>query len=205
MLAQARLATGLAIVTEVLDPRDVEAVGEVADMFQIGARNMSNSALLREVGLTRKPVLLKRGFAATLRELVLAAEYVLTGGNSMVVLCERGIRGFDPSTRNVLDVGGIAWLKQHTHLPVIVDPSHAAGRSDLVRALARAGLAAGADGLMVEVHSSPGEAHSDGEQAISPAEFALVASDAAALAALDGRRLVVPTLVRTAPVQGGAL
>jgi 3-deoxy-7-phosphoheptulonate synthase len=142
---------------------------------------------------------LKRGFAATLRELLLAAEYVLAGGNESVLLCERGIRGFDPNTRNVLDVGGVAWLKQHTHLPVIVDPSHAAGRADLVRPLARAGLAAGADGLIVEVHSTPAEASSDGAQAIAPEAFAQVAEDARALAALDGRRLVAPALARSAP------
>lgn len=191
-LARARLETGLAIVTEVMDTRDVETVGEVADMFQVGARNMANYPLLTELGRQRKPVLLKRGFAATLRELLLAAEYVLAGGNERVVLCERGIRGFDPSTRNVLDVGGVAWLKHTTHLPVIVDPSHAAGRGDLVPALARSGLAAGADGVMCEVHPRPAEAHSDAEQAISPATFAALARDAAALLAIDGRRLVQP-------------
>jgi 3-deoxy-7-phosphoheptulonate synthase len=137
-------------------------------------------------------VLLKRGFAATLREFLLAAEFVLAGGNEDVVLCERGIRGFDPTTRNVLDVGAVAWLKQHTHLPVIVDPSHAAGRADLVRALARAGLAAGADGLMCEVHPSPTEVHSDGAQAIGLEDFSAIAADARALAALDGRSVVLP-------------
>jgi 3-deoxy-7-phosphoheptulonate synthase len=138
-------------------------------------------------------VLLKRGFMATLREFVLAAEYILSGGNTQVVLCERGVRGFDANTRNLLDVGGVAWLKRHTHLPVIVDPSHAAGRGDLVRPLARAGLAAGADGLIVEVHPNPSEVHSDGNQAISPQEFERLALDARALVALDGRQLIVGT------------
>ncbi len=190
ILERVRREVGLPIVTEALDPRDVEAVGAVADMFQVGSRNMSNQPLLCELGRQRKPVLLKRGFAATLREFLMAAEFVLSGGNGAVVLCERGIRGFDPSTRNVLDVGGVAWLKLHTHLPVIVDPSHAAGRSDLVRALSRAGLAAGADGLMCEVHTSPHEARSDGAQAIGLAEFSAIVADARALAALDGRTLV---------------
>lgn len=191
ILERVRIETGLAIVTEVLDPRDVEAVADAADMFQIGSRNMFNAPLLIEVGRTKKPVLLKRGFMATLREFVLAAEYILSGGNTQVVLCERGVRGFDSNTRNLLDVGGVAFLKRHTHLPVIVDPSHAAGRGDLVRPLARAGLAAGADGLIVEVHPNPSEVHSDGNQAISPLEFERLAQDARALVALDGRQLVV--------------
>ncbi|MCY3003765.1 MAG: 3-deoxy-7-phosphoheptulonate synthase [Planctomycetota bacterium] len=188
-LARARLETGLCVVTEVLDPRDVAAVAEVADLLQIGSRNMANSPLLQEVGRQRKPVLLKRGFSATLREFCLAAEYVLAEGNPNVILCERGIRGFDPSTRNVLDVGAVAALKRLTHLPVIVDPSHAAGRADLVRALARAGIAAGADGVMVDVHTAPAEAHCDGHQAISLEEFARIVSDVRALAALDGRQV----------------
>jgi 3-deoxy-7-phosphoheptulonate synthase len=195
-LAQAKLVTGLAVVTEVLDPRDIESVGEVADVFQVGSRNMANSALLAELGRARKPVLIKRGFAATLREFALAAEYVLAGGNAQVILCERGIRGFDPSTRNVLDVGGVAWLKRATHLPVIVDPSHACGDPELVRSLARAGLAAGADGAMCDVNPAPFEAHCDGHQAISFDEFARIASDARAIAGLDQRRLV--TYRRTA-------
>jgi 3-deoxy-7-phosphoheptulonate synthase len=190
LLAQAKLETGLAVVTEVLDPRDVGAIVDVADMIQIGSRNMANSALLQEVGRTHKPVLLKRGFAATLREFLLAAEYVLAAGNDQIVLCERGIRGFDPSTRNVLDVGAVAALQRMTHLPVIVDPSHASGRADLVRALARAGLAAGADGVMCDVHTAPEEAHCDSHQAIGLEEFGRIATDARALAALDQRKLV---------------
>lgn len=199
MLAQVRLETGLGVVTEVLDPRDVEKVGEVADMFQIGARSMTNSPLLIEVGKTRKPVLLKRSFGATVREFLMAAEFILAQGNTQIVLCERGIRSFDPTTRNVLDVGAVAHLKRATHLPVIVDPSHAAGRADLVRALARAGLAAGADGLIIEVHTAPEEVHSDGAQAISPDVFGQVRADAIAIAALDKRQLV--TLAR-APASG---
>lgn len=192
LLAKVKSEVGIGIVTEVLDPRDVEKVGAVADMFQIGARSMSNAPLLIEVGKYGKPVLLKRGIAATLREFVLAAEFVLAQGNEQVVLCERGVRGFDPTTRNLLDVGAVAHLKRATHLPVIVDPSHAAGRSDLVRPLARAGIAAGADGLIVEVHPDPSEVHSDGSQAVLPATFGEIAADAAAIAALDHRRVVLP-------------
>ena len=170
-------------------------------MFQIGARNMTNTPLLHEVGKAGKPVLLKRGFAATVRELLLAAECVRAEGNDQVVLCERGIRSFDTTTRNVLDVGAVAHLKRATHLPVIVDPSHAAGRGDLVRPLARAGLAAGADGLIVEVHPAPDEAHSDGAQAISAEEFSRIAEDARILAGLDGRRLVLPEAPSAAPAR----
>jgi 3-deoxy-7-phosphoheptulonate synthase len=198
MLAAARAETGIGIVTEVLDPRDVEKVGEVADMFQIGARSMSNAPLLVEVGRTRKPVLLKRGIAASVRVFLLAAEFVLAQGNTQIVLCERGVRGFDTTTRNLLDVGAVAHMKLATHLPVIVDPSHAAGRSDIVRALARAGLAAGADGLIVEVHHDPSEAHSDGSQAVLPPQFGAIVEDAVAIAALDGRRVVTPQLARAA-------
>jgi 3-deoxy-7-phosphoheptulonate synthase len=187
MLARAKAETGLAIVTEVLDPRDIPVVSEVADILQVGSRNMSNQALLTELGRTRRPVLLKRGFAATLREFLLAAEYILAGGNTQVILCERGIRGFDPSTRNVFDVGAVAVLKRQTHLPVIVDPSHSAGRPDIVRALARAGVVAGADGVMCDVNPWPAEAHCDGHQAISFEEFAAIAADTRTLARLDGR------------------
>ena len=192
LLARVKAETGIGIVTEVLDPRDVARVGEVADVFQIGARSMANAPLLVEVGHYGKPVLLKRAFGARVRELLLAAEYVLAEGNQQVILCERGIRGFDTVTRNVLDVGAVAYLKRTTHLPVVVDPSHAAGRSDLVRALARAGVAAGADGLLVEVHTEPAEVHSDGAQAVSPELFGAIARDVAAIAAIDGRRLVLP-------------
>jgi 3-deoxy-7-phosphoheptulonate synthase len=190
-LRRVRAEVGLPIVTEVLDPRDVETVAGVADVLQIGARSMANYGLLAEAARTHKTVLLKRGPAATVREFMLAAEHVLARGDERVILCERGVRGFDPVTRNVLDVGTIAHLKRVTHLPVIVDPSHAAGRAELVLPLARAGLAAGADGLIVEVHTQPGETHSDGAQAVSPADFAELARAAAALVRLDGRRLVL--------------
>jgi 3-deoxy-7-phosphoheptulonate synthase len=188
-LAAARRASGLGIVTEVLDPRDVDVVAAVADVLQVGSRNMHNGALLAEVAKAGRPVLLKRGMAATARELLQAAEYLLAGGARDVLLCERGVRGFDRATRNVLDVGAVAWLKRASHLPVIVDPSHAAGRSELVAPLARAGLAAGADGLIVEVHPAPHEARSDGAQAIRPPEFAALAEAARALLALEGRQL----------------
>ncbi len=194
LLARVRAETGIGIVTEVLDPRDVEAVGAVTDMFQIGARSMQNAPLLVEVGKYGKPVLLKRAFSATIRELLLAAEFVLAQGNTRVILCERGVRGFDPTTRNLLDVGAVAHLKRATHLPVIVDPSHAAGRSDLVRPLARAGIAAGADGLIVEVHPDPSEVHSDGSQAVLPETFGQIAADTRAIAAIDARRLIEPSL-----------
>lgn len=188
MLAQVRAEVGIGVVTEVMDPREVEVACEVADMIQIGARSMSCSPLLLEVGQAGKPVLLKRGFGATVREFLLAAEYLLSTGNEDIVLCERGVRGFDSGvTRNLLDVGAVAHLKRATQLPVIVDPSHAAGRADLVRPLARAGIVAGADGLIVEVHPRPAEAHSDGAQAISIDELAQVATDMRALLDLDGR------------------
>jgi 3-deoxy-7-phosphoheptulonate synthase len=192
MLQRVSEETGLGVVTEVLDPRDVEAVAEAVDMIQVGARSMTNFPLLREVGRTDKPVLLKRHFAATVSEFLSAAEYILSQGNERVVLCERGVRGFDSISRNLLDVGAVAHLKAITHLPVIVDPSHAAGRPELVRPLARAGLAAGADGVVVEVHPAPYEVRSDGGQALDPADFDLLARDARALAAMDGRKLVTP-------------
>ncbi len=192
LLARAREETGLAVVTEVLDPRDVEEVGAVADAFQIGSRSMGNAALLSEVGRTKTPVLLKRGMAATVREFLLAAEYVLSAGNPNVVLCERGVRSFDSVTRNLLDVGAIAHMRSATHLPIIADPSHAAGRSDLVAPLARAGIAAGACGILVEVHPAPHEARSDGAQAISPRELHALADEVRALADLTGRRLAEP-------------
>jgi 3-deoxy-7-phosphoheptulonate synthase len=201
-LARVSAAVGLPAVTEVLDPRDVEAVAAVADVLQIGARSMANYGLLAEVARTGRVVLLKRGASATVREFLLAAEHVLARGNPRVILCERGVRGFDQVTRHVLDVGTIAYLKRVTHLPVIVDPSHAAGRADLVLPLSKAGLAAGADGLMVEVHTQPNEARSDGAQAVSPADFAEIARAAAALVRLDGRRLVLGKETREPAASG---
>ena len=186
-LSEARAATGLPIVTEVLDPRDVEHVAQHADLMQIGARNMQNYPLLAEIGRTGRPVLLKRGFSATLEELLMAAEHIMAHGNAHVVLCERGIRTFEPSTRNTLDISAIPMLKARTHLPVIVDPSHAGGRADLVAPLAFAAIAAGADGLMIEVHPDPACAQSDGEQSLDPAAFAELMVRCAAFAAAAGR------------------
>ncbi len=193
MLGAVREVTQLGIITEVLDPRDVDAVAQIADVVQVGARSMANYALLKELGQIDRPVLLKRGFGATVSEFLGAAEYILSGGNGQVILCERGVRGFDSVTRNLLDVGAIAHLKGATHLPVVADPSHAAGRSDLVRALGRAGLVVGADGLMIEVHPAPAEVHSDGSQAIGLGEFEALVGDAKALCDLDGRTLIAGT------------
>jgi 3-deoxy-7-phosphoheptulonate synthase len=167
LLAEARAATGLPVVTEVLDTRHVELVAAHADVLQIGARNMQNFALLAEVGCTRTAVLLKRGQSASVSELLFAAEHVMSRGNPNVILCERGIRTFETATRNTLDVSAVPVLKAETHLPVIVDPSHAGGRAALVTPLALAAVAAGADGLIVEVHPNPTVARSDGEQSLT--------------------------------------
>ncbi len=167
MLAEVRSSTGIPVVSEVMDTRQVELVAEHVDMLQVGARNMQNFALLAEVGRTQRPVLLKRGMSATVAELLMAAEYIMAQGNHDVVLCERGIRTFEPSTRNTLDIAAIPVLKRETHLPVIVDPSHAGGRADLVAPLALAAVAAGADGLIVEVHPKPDRALSDGDQSLT--------------------------------------
>ena len=189
ILEEARDETGLPLVTELMDPRHVEAVVETADVIQIGARNMQNFILLSEVGKAGKPVLLKRGPSATVEELLMAAEYVVKEGNARVILCERGIRTFERSTRYTLDIGAIPVLKQETHLPVIVDPSHAAGRRDLVPALARAAVAAGADGIIVEVHPAPDEALCDGPQLIPTAEFAAFAEEIRSLVTLMGKEI----------------
>ena len=180
---------GLAVVTEVLDPRDVKAVAAHADMLQIGARNMQNFALLREAGESGLPVLLKRGIAATVEEWLMAAEYVLVAGNPHVVLCERGIRSFDSATRNLLDLSVVPLLAEITHLPVIVDPSHGTGIARLVEPMALAGIAAGADGLLVEVHPDPPNAASDGPQSLTPQEFATMVARLRGVAAAVGRSL----------------
>jgi 3-deoxy-7-phosphoheptulonate synthase len=180
-LAAAREETGLPVVTEVLDTRDVEVVERFADVLQVGSRNMHNFALLQEVGRTRKPVLLKRGMSATVDELLTSAEYVLSGGNPDVILCERGIRTFEHGTRNTLDLTAVPFLRERTHLPVAVDPSHATGRRSLVPALTRAAAAVGADAVMVEVHVRPQEARCDAKQAILPAELAAIVRDVAAI------------------------
>jgi 3-deoxy-7-phosphoheptulonate synthase len=187
ILAEAREQTGLPIVTELLDPRDVEEVAAVADIIQIGARNMHNFNLLAEVGRVPKPVLLKRAPSATVEELLMAAEYVAKEGNERVLLCERGIKTFERSTRFTLDLSAVPVLKRETHLPVLVDPSHAAGRSDLVLPLARAAIAAGADGVMIEVHPQPEDALCDGPQQIRVGEFARFADEIRTLVALMGK------------------
>ena len=170
ILAECREQTGLPIVTEVLDARDVELVAEWADCLQIGTRNMQNFGLLREVGQTKKPVMLKRGLSATVEEWLMAAEYVAQRGNSEIILCERGIRTFETATRNTLDLGGMVVAQEESHLPVIVDPSHAMGARELVAPMALAALAAGADAVMVDVHADPENALCDGPQALTPAK-----------------------------------
>lgn len=182
LLVKAGSSFGLPVVTEVLSEAEVELAAAHVDMLQIGARNMQNYALLKKVGAQGKPVLLKRGFAATIEELLLSAEYILASGNGQVVLCERGIRTFGSATRFTLDLGAVPLLRELTHLPVIVDPSHAAGRWNLVGPLAKAALAAGAQGVMVEVHSRPQEALSDGPQALKPERFKSLAAQLTALA-----------------------
>lgn len=203
LLAEARAATGLPVVTEILDPRDVELVARHADVFQIGARNMQNYALLAEVGRAAKPVLLKRGFAATIAELLMAAEHIMSKGNANVILCERGIRTFETKTRNTLDVSAVPVLKAETHLPVIVDPSHAGGRADLVAPLAFAAIAAGADGLMIEVHPNPAAALSDGQQSLPISAFMDLMIRLAPFAVAAGRDLSMPDTAEDSPVDIG--
>ncbi len=182
ILAEARQETGLPVVTEVLDTQHVEVVAEYADVLQIGTRNAQNFALLEAVSAVRKPVLLKRGMSSTIQEFLMAAEYVVKGGNYQVILCERGIRTFEPMTRNTLDLGSIPLIKRLTHLPIVVDPSHATGDSLLVRPMARAALAAGADGIMVDVHPDPDNALCDGPQSLKPDEFAELMAQLRAMA-----------------------
>jgi 3-deoxy-7-phosphoheptulonate synthase len=177
----------LPVVTEVMDPRQVELVNRYADMLQIGARNMQNFDLLREVGKTRKPVLLKRAMSATVKDLLMSAEYILAEGNANLVLCERGVRSFEDSTRNTLDLSAVPNVKGQSHLPIIVDPSHATGRPDLIPALARAAIAAGADGVHVEVHTCPEKALSDGPQALLPEQYAALMDDIRELARVMGK------------------
>lgn len=175
ILAEAREETGLPVVTELMDPRHLEAVAEYADIIQIGARNMQNFYLLSAVGEVDRPVLLKRGLSATIDELLMAAEYIVKEGNTNVILCERGIRTFETATRNTLDLSAVPIIKQRSHLPVIVDPSHATGKVDLVEPLSLAALAAGADGLLIESHPAPEAALCDGGQSLNPREFARTA------------------------------
>jgi len=186
-MAEAREVTGMPIVTEVLDTRDLAMICEYTDILQIGSRNMQNFALLREVGLANKPVLLKRGLSATIEEWMMAAEYILAGGNHQVILCERGIRTFETHTRNTLDISAIPAAKELSHLPVIVDPSHATGKWEMVNPLAKAAVAAGADGLLIEVHPNPEEALCDGAQSLTPKNFANLIEELRPVAQAVGR------------------
>lgn len=189
MLSQIKALTGLPVVTEVMDARDIDRIGEVADMFQIGSRNMQNYTLLTEVGKTKHPVLLKRGLASTLEEWIYAAEYIMAEGNDQVVLCERGIRTFETYTRNTVDITAIPALKELTHLPVFLDPSHGTGKWSLVSPVALAGVAAGADGLMIEVHPQPELALSDGDQSLNFEHFAELMEKVRPVATAVGREL----------------
>jgi 3-deoxy-7-phosphoheptulonate synthase len=188
-LAQARKVTGLLIITEVLDPRDLELVARYTDVLQIGARNMQNFKLLTEVGKLKMPVMLKRGLSATIQEFLLSAEYIAAEGNRNIILCERGIRTYETETRNTLDISAVPVLKQLSHLPVFIDPSHGTGRWDLVAPMALAGIAAGADGLLIEVHPNPETALSDGPQSLKPKKFAALMSDLKKVAAAVGREI----------------
>jgi 3-deoxy-7-phosphoheptulonate synthase len=187
LLREARDAFNLPVVTEVMSPQDVPLIAQYADILQVGARNMQNFALLSAVGTLQKPVLLKRGMMSTVEELLMAAEYILSHGNSQVMLCERGIRTFEPSTRNTFDINAIPVLKSLTHLPVIADPSHGTGKWELVTPVARAAMAAGADGLIVEVHPNPAQALSDGAQSLKPDRFAAMMADVRRVAQAIGR------------------
>jgi 3-deoxy-7-phosphoheptulonate synthase len=189
ILAEARAQTGLPIVTEVLDPRDVALVEQFADVLQIGARNMQNFNLLKELSKTRKPVMLKRGLSATIEEWLLAAEYLYAGGNHDVILCERGIRTFETATRNTLDLNAVPLVKSLTHLPIVVDPSHGTGKWDLVTPMARAGVAAGADAVMIEVHPRPGDALKDGFESLTFDNFANLMDQVRPVARAVGRPL----------------
>ena len=199
LLAEARAATGLAVVTEAVDAESVAVVEEHADMIQIGARNMQNYSLLRRVGRLGKPVLLKRGMGATITELLLAAEYLLSEGNEDVALCERGVRGFDPETPSVFGLNAVPLLQSLTHLPVVADPSHGTGVRAHVAPMARAAVAAGADGLLVEVHANPSEARSDGAQSIYPGQLRELMAECEAIARAVGRSLAAPVSVAAAP------
>jgi 3-deoxy-7-phosphoheptulonate synthase len=188
-LAEARRATGMPIITEVMDTKDLELVCAYADCLQVGARNMQNFSLLREVGRTNLPVMLKRGMAATIKDLLMSAEYILNEGNFNVLLCERGIRTFENMTRNTLDLNAVPVLKSETHLPVVVDPTHGIGVREFVPAMALAAVAAGADSIMVEVHNAPEQAKSDGEQALLPADFEDLVARVRSVAVAVGREL----------------
>jgi 3-deoxy-7-phosphoheptulonate synthase len=189
MIRQVANEVGLLVVTEVMDTRQVDDVAEYSDMLQIGARNMQNFDLLREVGISKKPALLKRGLSATIKEWLLSAEYILSNGNFKVVLCERGIRTFETATRNTTDINAIPVIKELSHLPIILDPSHATGKWEFVAPVAKAGVAVGADGLMLEVHCNPEEALSDGEQSLKPVKFEKLMQELKPIAHAVGREI----------------
>jgi 3-deoxy-7-phosphoheptulonate synthase len=196
LLRLAKAETGLLIVTEAMDPEGADQVAEVADIIQIGARNMQNYSLLKRAGKLQKPVLLKRGLSATIQELLLSAEYILAEGNPNVILCERGVRGFDPATRNIFDLSAIPVVHGLSHLPIIADPSHGTGHREMVIPMARAAVAAGADGLLVEVHPNPDRALSDGAQSLYPDQFARLMKETRIIAEAIGRRVAVAAGVR---------
>jgi 3-deoxy-7-phosphoheptulonate synthase len=193
LLARAGKETGLPVVTEAMDAEGAELVAEVAACIQIGARNMQNYSLLKTVGRMKKPVMLKRGMAATINDLLLSAEYILAEGNQNVILCERGVRSFDPAARNMLDLTAIPIVHRLSHLPIIADPSHGTGLRDKVIPMARAAVAAGADGVLIEVHPEPDRALSDGAQSLYPDQFTQLVSELRAVAAAIGRSIPTPT------------
>jgi len=196
LLARAREETGLLIVTEAMDGEEMDFVAETADIIQLGARNMQNYSLLKRAGRSGKPILLKRGLSATIQELLLSAEYILAEGNPNVILCERGVRGFDPATRNILDLSAIAVVHGLSHLPILADPSHGTGHRDMVIPMARAAVAAGADGLLVEVHPTPDRALSDGAQSLYPEQFDRMMKEIRLIAEAIGRRVAEPVGIR---------
>jgi 3-deoxy-7-phosphoheptulonate synthase len=196
LLREGANAHDLKLVTEVMDASQIDVIGKYADIYQVGARNMQNFTLLRELGRTRKPILLKRGIAATMEEWLLSAEYILAGGNTDVILCERGIRTFETATRNTFDISAIPVVKKLSHLPVVADPSHGAGRRDMVAQLARAAVAAGADGLIIEVHNDPDRALSDGAQSMFPAQFERLMAELRIIAPAIGRSICLEPVAR---------
>jgi 3-deoxy-7-phosphoheptulonate synthase len=196
MMHDACKAENMALITEVMDANQIELIGRYADIYQVGARNMQNFTLLRELGNVRKPVLLKRGLAATIEEWLMSAEYILAGGNTDVILCERGIRTFETATRNTFDISAIPVVKKLSHLPVVADPSHGAGRRDMVVPMARAAVAAGADGLIIEVHCDPDHAWSDGAQSMFPAQFDRLMAELRIIAPAIGRSICLETVAR---------
>jgi 3-deoxy-7-phosphoheptulonate synthase len=196
LLQDAARAEGMALVSEVMDISQIGLIEQYCDIFQVGARNMQNFTLLRELGHTRKPVLLKRGISATIEEWLLSAEYVLSGGNTDVILCERGIRTFETATRNTFDISAIPVVKKLSHLPIVADPSHGAGRRDMVAPRARAAVAAGADGLIIEVHCDPDRALSDGAQSMFPAQFDRLMAELRIIAPAIGRSICIETVAR---------